>query len=47
MCLADDINIKIYYQDTDSMHIKQNDINKLWEAFESKYSRSLVGTAMG
>jgi hypothetical protein len=44
MTLADD---KIYYQDTDSMHIQQMDITKLAEDFQAKYSRKLIGKGMG
>lgn len=29
MCLADDNNINIYYQDTDSMHITKSQVEKL------------------
>jgi hypothetical protein len=29
MCLADDNNINIYYQDTDSMHITKSQVDTL------------------
>lgn len=38
MTLAEDIGIKIYYQDTDSMHLKQGDIDWLSIAFTNKYN---------
>lgn len=47
MCLAEDNGIKIYYQDTDSMHIDENKISELSELFREKYSRELIGKAMG
>ena len=43
MCLAEDIGIPIFYQDTDSMHIYETDIAKLSEAFMEKYGTELVG----
>lgn len=47
MCLAYDIGCKIYYQDTDSMHIVKEDLEKLEKAFEDKYHRPLKGTNLG
>jgi hypothetical protein len=46
MCLADDIGIQIYYQDTDSMHMNESDIATLSDAFEKKYGRCLIGSDM-
>ena len=34
MCLAEDNGIQIHYQDTDSMHIDQDNIPKLAKLFE-------------
>lgn len=42
--LADD---KIYYQDTDSLHIFQEDIKVLAEDYKQKYNRELIGENMG
>ena len=42
MCLAEDMNIKIYYQDTDSMHIEFDKVNALGDAFKAKYGRELI-----
>ena len=39
MCLAEDLKINIYYQDTDSMHIEHDKIKLLLEAFNNKYGR--------
>lgn len=47
MCLAEDNAINIYYQDTDSMHIETNDIQKLATLFYNKYNRNLIGKHMG
>eukprot|EP01031_Cornospumella_fuschlensis_P026410 gene26410-31912_t len=43
MCLAEDIGIKIFYQDTDSMHIAHHGIQKLQDAFRTKYGSELIG----
>jgi hypothetical protein len=47
MCLAYDKGCKIYYQDTDSMHIKVDHVPILEAAFEEKYGRKLIGSDMG
>ena len=47
MCLAEDNNCEIYYQDTDSMHLKDCDIAKLSDAFSAKYGRELIGKGLG
>jgi len=47
MCLAEDIGIPIYYQDTDSMHLPEKDVTKLETAFEEKYGRQLNGKELG
>ena len=47
MCLAEDLGIEIYYQDTDSMHIFKDDLKRLSEAFKNKYHRELIGNNMG
>ena len=44
MCLADQNNIPVYYQDTDSMHLKEDDVPKLGELFKKKYNTELIGT---
>ena len=43
MCLAEDLNIKIYYQDTDSMHIEHDKLHILAEEFKKIYGRELIG----
>jgi hypothetical protein len=47
LCLAEEKEIKIYYQDTDSMHIEEQDIEPLSDAFTKKYNRELIGKNMG
>ena len=47
MCLAEDLDIELFYQDTDSMHIYENDIKKLSENYEEKYNKILIGKGMG
>ncbi|CAL6050471.1 DNA_polymerase [Hexamita inflata] len=47
MVLADDLGLNIYYQDTDSMQIQENDLEKLNQEFNIKYNRELIGKQMG
>jgi len=47
MCLAEDNEMKIYYQDTDSMHIEDRHIEPLSKLYEEKYGRTLIGKNMG
>ena len=47
MCLAEDNDLKIYYQDTDSMHIDYDDVAVLEKKFQEKYHRILTGKKLG
>jgi len=47
MCLAEDKGLNIYYQDTDSMHIDDKDIQILQKEYNKKYKRELIGKNMG
>ncbi len=47
ICLAEDNKLDIYYQDTDSMHIQEKDIETLQNAFKTKYDKELIGKNMG
>lgn len=47
MCLAEDIEIPIFYQDTDSMHLPNVCIEPLAIAFHEKYGRDLIGKDLG
>lgn len=47
MCLAEDLGLNIWYQDTDSMHINQEDITILEKTFKEKYGKNLIGSSLG
>lgn len=54
MCLAEDMDIEIYYQDTDSMHINarldangKSGVEKLAAEFKEIYGKELVGKYLG
>ncbi len=47
MCLADDVGVKIFYQDTDSTHLLREQLPTLTNAFTKKYGREILGNDMG
>jgi hypothetical protein len=47
MCLGEDLEIDMFYQDTDSIHLYDKDIKLLSETFKTKYDRELIGKNMG
>mgnify|MGYP001593031573 CR=1 FL=1 len=47
ICLAEDAEIKIYYQDTDSMHIENDGVERLNDLFVEKYNHQLIGEKLG
>lgn len=47
MATAEDAGIGILYQDTDSMHLPLEDVEKLRASFKLKYDKELVGKKMG
>ncbi len=47
MCLAEDKGLKIFYQDTDSLHIDYDDVTILKKEFTKKYGRELDGKKLG
>ena len=47
MCLGEDLNLKMYYQDTDSIHINYDDIDVLKKEFKKVYGRELEGKKLG
>jgi hypothetical protein len=47
MCLAEDNDIDLYYQDTDSMHLRNEHIPILSKAFKDTYGRELIGKGLG
>ena len=44
---ADDCKIKIYYQDTDSIHLNYDDVDKVVKRYKEKYGLQLVGEDLG
>lgn len=47
MTLAEDNQIELFYQDTDSMHLKDDDIKTLEKLFKDTYNRELIGKGLG
>ena len=47
MCTAEDLGIRIFYQDTDSMHIDMNRLNELATEYKSRFGRELIGKNLG
>ena len=47
MGLAEDNNLEMFYQDTDSIHITAKHIKKLAKLFKNKYGRKLIGDNLG
>ena len=46
MALAEDEGLKIWYQDTYSMHINYEEVEILAATFRKKYNRELIGEDM-
>ena len=46
MCTAEQNGLKIYYQDTDSLHIDDDSIKVLAKVFEQKYNKVLIGSKL-
>ena len=44
---ADDCDIKIYYQDTDSIHLKYDDVDKIENGYKEEYGSEFVGEELG
>jgi len=47
MCLAEDEKIPMWYQDTDSIHMDRDCVDKLAKAFRNTYKRELIGKNLG
>jgi hypothetical protein len=47
MCLAEDLGMNMYYQDTDSIHIEQRCVNPLATFYKETYGRELIGNGLG
>jgi hypothetical protein len=46
MCLAEQNEIPIYYQDTDSMHLREPDVAILAKLFKQRYGQTLIGSGL-
>ena len=46
MVTAEQHNIPIFYQDTDSMHLYEDDVNRLANIYREKYGKELIGKDM-
>lgn len=47
ICTAEDNNINIFYQDTDSMHLESKNVKILSKIFKDIYGRELIGDNLG
>jgi hypothetical protein len=47
ICTAEDLNLNIYYTDTDSIHIDEEHIEILEKEYKKRYNRELVGKNLG
>jgi len=47
MCLAEDLDIDMYYTDTDSIHIDNSKINLLADEYRKINNKELIGSNMG
>jgi hypothetical protein len=47
MCLAEENNINMWYQDTDSIYINEMEISKLEEIYKNTYNKNLIGDELG
>ena len=44
---ASKCGVKIYYQDTDSMHLNYDDVNKVVNKYKEIYNFNLIGEELG
>ena len=47
MCMGEDLGLKMYTQDTDSIHIDYDEVAILEEHYNKKYGTELIGNDMG
>ena len=47
MTLAEDLEMKMYITDTDSIHIDSDNVKPLGDEFKKRYNRDLIGNDMG
>ena len=47
VCLAEEMGCQIFYTDTDSLHIRHDNIPKLESEFKVRYNKELRGDQLG
>ena len=47
LATAEDIGVKAFYTDTDSMMLQKSGVAKLREEYKNKYGRELIGKNLG
>ena len=47
MCTVEDLDIRIFYKDTDSMHIDMKRLPELATEFKNRFGRELIGKNLG
>lgn len=47
ICLAEDNKLKVYYTDTDSIHMGTKDIRVLEKLYKNEYGKELIGDQLG
>ena len=45
--VANNCGVKMYYQDTDSIHLNDDDVDKIVERYKDTYGQDLVGQGLG
>ena len=45
--MSNDCGVKIYYQDTDSIHLNYDDVDKIVNRYKENYNQDLVGQGLG
>jgi hypothetical protein len=47
VCTAQEIDAKLFYTDTDSLHMSENDVDRLSDRYREIYCRELIGKGLG
>ena len=45
--VSNDCGVKIHYQDTDSVHLNYDDVDKIVKIYKQKINQDLVGDGLG
>ena len=45
--VSNDCGVKLYYQDTDSIHLNYDDVYKIVETYTQKHNQDLAGDGLG